>query len=1076
MEAIQVCRPVADSGANSHRDVNLERLELAAEASGIGFWDWDLIADRLSPDRFLAAQFGMGLRSGCPPAEEFEQLLHPEDLPAFLVAIGNALKSSDRTRHRCRMVRLDGSTRHVDLYLQVSRDKLRKPTRMLGMVKDVTNEVEAADRLAATISHKRQLLERLSVAIQAAGLSCWEYSFTQGPDGVFTWVDSLPDGTDPRDLSIEEMNQLMTGSTIPEDVEALRAERVRALASGATTLSSRLRRRTSDGRIRYFQIYQKFFRDEHGRPTRALGARRDVTDEVHAAELLRIQKDELQAAQRRMERASKSVQEGHWEIDLVTLKHWASSNYYALLGYAPNETCLDTLDKVRALVHPDDSERAGRSARDHLLGNIPHDVELRVRTKSGEYRWYRMRGSCERDENGVALRMSGSITEIERQKAAEAALREAQARFERAIHGTKDGLWEVDMVAGKMWLSPRLHELLGYEVGELDDHHTVLRELVHPDDVAISDAAVARQQQNGEPIEFEVRMRRKTGDYRWFSFRGSPSSDTLPVTRVSGSMQDVTQERLAQDALVRASEEAKSANLAKSAFLANMSHEIRTPMNGIIGMSTLLLDTRLDPAQREFAETIQTSSQSLLTIINDILDFSKIEAGKLDIEAIDMDVRAVMDDVVSTLEYQASSKGLRLAVSVDPDVPATVIGDPQRIRQCLLNLVGNAVKFTREGEVVATVSTSGTLDGRARIRFEVRDTGIGISAETMKSLFQPFMQADSSTTRHFGGTGLGLSIVRGLVEMMGGEVGATSEPNKGSMFWFVLPMEAASSPVARPSSGGADVRWNTRRFSGRVLLVEDNEVNQRVAQRFLERLGCTVVLAENGEQGVQAWEREEFALVLMDIQMPVMDGYSATRLIREQERAGRHTPVVALTANAMKGQLERCLEAGMDGLLTKPIVLDRLREVLDRFGLGVECEEEPVLAESAVEALVTAPAEPPAVDISQLTELAGEDYEFVQSVVASFEKSMGQLLATMHASAEKGEAQQVARAAHQVKGAAANLHAKALSTLAADIEANVRSLPAAEVQTRLKSLAVEINRATIALRAFAEDARKRASA
>jgi two-component system, sensor histidine kinase and response regulator len=1065
---------VADSGANSHRDANLERLELAAEASGIGFWDWDLIADRLAPDRFLAARFGMGLRSGCPPAEEFEQLLHPDDLPGFLVALGNSLKLPDRIRHRCRMIQLDGSIRHVDLYLQVSRDRLRKPTRMLGMVKDVTNEVEAAEQLASTAGHERELLERLSVAIQAAGLSCWEYSYAQGPEGAFTWVDSLPDGSDPREVSIEEVNRLMTGSTIPEDVETLRAERVRALASGASTLSSRIRRRTPDGRIRYFQIYQKFFRDENGRPTRALGARRDVTDEVHAAELLRIQKDELQAAQRRLERASLSVQEGHWEIDLVTLKHWASSNYYALLGYAPNESCLNTLDKVRALVHPDDSDRAGRNARDHLVGNLPHDVELRVRTKSGEYRWYRMRGNAERDENGVALRMSGSITEIGRQKAAEDALREAQARFERAIHGTMDGLWEVDMEAGKMWLSPRLHELLGYEVGELHDHHTVLRELVHPDDVVISDAAVARQREHGEPIEFEVRMRRKSGDYRWFSLRGSPSSNTLPIRRVSGSMQDVTKERLAQDALVRASDDARSANQAKSAFLANMSHEIRTPMNGIMGMSTLLLDTRLDPTQRDFAETIQASSQSLLTIINDILDFSKIEAGKLDIEAIEMDVRAVMEDVVSTLEFQANSKGLRFAVSVEPDVPANVIGDPQRIRQCLLNLVGNAVKFTRDGEVVATVSTSGTREGRALVRFEVRDTGIGIDPESVKSLFQPFVQADSSTTRHFGGTGLGLSIVRGLVEMMGGAVGAHSQPGKGSTFWFVLPMQAVSASVVRPSSSGADMRWNTRRFSGKVLLVEDNDVNQKVAQRFLERLGCKVVLAENGEQGVKAWEREEFALVLMDIQMPVMDGYSATRRIRQHECIGKHTPVVALTANAMKGQLERCLEAGMDGLLTKPIVLDRLREVLERFGLGVECED--ALPESAVETLVTTPAEPPAVDSAQLTELAGEDYEFVQSVVASFEKSMGQLLTNMHSAADRGEAQLVARAAHQVKGAAANLHAKPLSTLAADIEANARSLPVSEIQDRLKALAVEINRATIALRAFAEDARKRASA
>jgi two-component system sensor histidine kinase/response regulator len=1060
---------VVGSTTHTQHETNLERLELAAEAAGIGFWDWDLIADRICPDSFLAARFGMGLRSGCPPAEEFEQLLHPDDLASFIAAVGRVLKSPERTSHRCRLMWLDGTTRFADVHMQVSRDKLGKPMRLIGMVKDVTAEIEAAQQLAETAGHERQLLERLSVAIQAAGLSCWEFSYTERG---FTWVDSLPDGVDARNMSIEEVNRNLAGSAIPEDSEAVRLETVKALAAGAQTLSSRMRRRASDGRILHFQVYQRFFRDDNGRPVRSLGATRDVTDEVHAAELLRVQKEDLQLAQRRLERASFSVQEGHWEIDLVARKHWASSNYYALLGYAPNERSLESMEAIRDIVHPDDRPRAAQEARAHMFGNQPHDIELRICCKDGEYRWFRVRGNAERDESGVALRISGSIHEIERQKAAEDALREAQARFERAIHGTKDGLWEVDMKLGKMWLSPRLHELLGYSVGELHDRHDVLREFVHPDDVSISDTAVASQLKSGESIEFEVRMRTKNNGYRWFRLRGSPSSDTVPFTRVSGSMQDVTDERLAQDALVRASDEARSANQAKSAFLANMSHEIRTPMNGIVGMTTLLLDTPLGAGQREFAETIQTSSQSLLTVINDILDFSKIEAGKLDIEFIEMDVRAVIEDVASTVGFQAQAKGLKLVIDVQPDVPRRTMGDPQRIGQCLINLLGNAIKFTGAGEIVATVSAVGRRDDRTLLRFEVRDTGIGIAPESVKSLFQPFAQADSSTTRHFGGTGLGLSIVRGLVEMMGGQVGAHSQLGKGSTFWFLLPTNEVSAVTPLPARP-ADSHWSARRFSGKVLLIEDNAVNQKVAQRFLERLGCEVALAENGEQGVKAWEGGEFALVFMDIQMPVMDGYTATRLIRQQECIGRHTPIVALTANAMTGQLERCIEAGMDGLLTKPIVVDRLREVLERFGLAAADD---VLPEAAVEAMVTAPAPPPAIDTSQLSELAGEDHEFVQSVVLSFEKSMAQLLSTMHAAAERGEPQQVARAAHQVKGAAANLYATSLSALAADIEANARTLLPAETQERLTRLAAEISRATTALRSFAETAGHRASA
>jgi two-component system, sensor histidine kinase and response regulator len=1055
---------------NRQVDANLERLELAAEAAGIGFWEWDLVADRLIPDGYLRARFGMGLRSACPPAEEFEQLLHPDDLSGFLAAVGRAFKLHERTHHRCRMFHLDGNVRFIDVYLEVSRDKLGKPMRMLGMLKDVTADVEAARQLQATRDHELQLLERLSVAIQSAGLQCWEFSYL---DETFTWVDSLPDGIDPRGMSIDEVSRNLAGSQFPEDAEAIRLDTVRALAAGAQSLSSRMRRRLPDGRILHFQIYQRFFRDDNGRPVRSLGATRDVTDEVFAEEMLRLQKDELLAAQKRLERASSSVQEGHWEVDLVNRRHWASSTYYTLLGYSPLERRFETLESVQALMHPDDFERGMQAAHAHMFRNEPHDVELRIRCKDGAYRWFRLRGKAERDADGVALRVSGSIHEIDRQKAAEDALREVKARFERAIDGTQDGLWEVDVTRGKMWLSPRLHELLGYKVGELHDRHDVMRELVHPDDVAIGDGAVASQAEHRKAIEFEVRMRVKSGEYRWFKLRGSPSSDgDGPFTRVSGSMQDVTEARLSKDALVRASEEAKSANQAKSAFLANMSHEIRTPMNGIIGMSTLLLDTPLDASQREFAETIHSSSQSLLTVINDILDFSKIEAGRLDIESIETDVRNVVDDVLSTLEYQAQAKGLKLAIDVQEQVPRVAMGDPHRIRQCLLNLMGNAIKFTRHGQVDVAVSAGDLRDGRTMVRFEVRDTGIGIAPESVKSLFHPFVQADSSTTRHFGGTGLGLSIVRGLVEMMGGQVGAHSQPGTGSTFWFVLPMMGVSATASRKPV--SDAHWAARRFRGKVLLVEDNAVNQKVAQRFLERLGCEVELAENGEQCIRAWERGKFDVVLMDIQMPVMDGYTATRVIREKECVDRHTPIVALTANAMTGQLERCLSAGMDGLLTKPVAIERLREVLDRFGLAVP--EGEVLAETEVAAIVTATVQAPAVDVSQLSELAREDQEFVQSVVMSFEKSMAQLLATMHAAASRGEAQQLARAAHQVKGAAANLHATVLSGLAADIEANAKTMSQAQMQERLNRLAQEIGRATVALQTFAGSTGKRASA
>ena len=534
-------------------------------------------------------------------------------------------------------------------------------------------------------------------------------------------------------------------------------------------------------------------------------------------------------------------------------------------------------------------------------------------------------------------------------------------------------------------------------------------------------------------------------------------------------------------------EAAESAATARSEFLATMSHEIRTPLNSIVPVLEMLKDTGLDQEQKQFVATALASSQQLLSIINDILDFSKIEAGRLEVEKIAFDVWELVNSVATVMLGAAKKKNLDLQYLVSNDVPPKILGDPNRLRQVLVNLVSNAIKFTDKGSITLEVSLDRERWIGEWLMFSVTDTGIGMSSDTIPKLFQSFSQADASTTRRYGGTGLGLVISKGLVELLGGRISVQSEPGVGSVFWFVLPLERsmAVEGVSDASQGSQIISGpesdavlpaqqeepvlqkvsEEPRLSGRVLVVEDNPVNLGVSRKMLQRMGLNCDTVTNGQSAVTAASGYTYDVILMGCQMPIMDGYEATQLIRQRERSKGmpQVPIIAMTANAMAGDREKCIKAGMDDYLSKPVLLDTMRKTLG-YWLSVHRSSKPVeyghrritRSFSSKQGKVDEPEEIPHImDIKILRELqlvmGNEFIGLIESYLAHAPLLMGEIKTGI----EAGDLNQVIRPAYSLKSSSANVGALRLSTAAGEMEENARAGEQDKVIAGLAGLELE---------------------
>ncbi len=673
----------------------------------------------------------------------------------------------------------------------------------------------------------------------------------------------------------------------------------------------------------------------------------------------------------------------------------------------------------------------------------PLEVEHRLGLPADAgYRWHLTRALPLRNDEGQIIQWVGTCTDIHDQKLAHEELEERvaertadlvaaqnnlQAATERlalATQAANVGIWDWDVTTNTLLWDDAMHQLYGIPLGQFNGTHDGWKARLHPDDLEAMSLAIRSALRDEADYAPEFRTVWPDGSIRHIKANAMILRDANNrAVRMLGTNWDITERKVAEVELHVAKENAEAANRAKSEFLANMSHEIRTPMNGIIGMTDLLETPR--PNAARVSRHGQDSAHSLLRLINDILDFSKIEAGKMDLESIAFSLRDCLDGTLQPLVIRAEQKKLKLGSEWASDIPDQVIGDPTRLRQIILNLTDNAIKFTTAGAVTVRIGKNLVEDRLVELQFAVSDSGVGVPPEKQAAIFDAFAQVDGSMTRRFGGTGLGLAIVSQLVRKMGGRIWVESELGRGSTFHFTIRLglddsariPAPAIPAARALAAPSGLR---------ILLAEDNPVNSTVATAILEKLGHSVGLATNGREVVSTWQAHPFDVVFMDIQMPFMDGFEATSRIRELERkTGQHTPIIAMTAHAMAGYRERCLRAGMDGYLPKPISKNEVMQAIS------ECTATLGAQASAVR---TPAPEEHEFEIADLLEALDDNDALLGQIANIFTQNTPLLLLEIEQGLASAQGERAARAAHQLAGSTANLHAVRAARLARELE------------------------------------------